>query len=597
MEGSSLFNPGFLGGGFNWWIGQIADDSTWRDNIIPGVYQHKDTQKGWGRRYKVRIIGLHDQGEESIPSEELPWANVMYPITAGGFQQNAGATPALRQGNMVFGFFLDGPDQQVPCIMGVMGNNAQTPLSFKIGDSRVSNTTPGTLATSGYAEGQNSLTGNAKPKPPDSGKITYKPTSSEINDLRSVQQSTQQAQSTGGDVDEYGLPIGTPRTPEMLSDIEELTSVGEGIGLIGDALNDFIGEELQKRINTRIAVAESAAAPVNPGATTEDDSVMLLTADDVKQQKVQKKKITLLKPGKDSVTSAIKAIQTAIDNLINEIDSYLSSLNSYIDAVGGALDSLNSLQNFMGEIACEIARYMKVIMDQIMQYVLKLLNKELTKVVAAMPSSMRYMFGDMKEIITELITCLYNKLTESMCELILSLLEDAFPLEEMAEKMAEEMEADDDRVTTPQVPMCYAEDLVGSTLAIHKEEITETNQTILDNISTFLDDIESQLAGITDIMGDITGMLGDITGSMTAALSFENLTLNILGCELEINPAINDYFTISEGGSSQGDTQLPSEKSVENVAAGTPPSTNIPPKDPYLQPQSGTTPNQNLRRD
>ena len=73
------------------------------------------------------------------------------------------------------------------------------------------------------------------------------------------------------------------------------------------------------------------------------------------QQKVQKKKITLLKPGKDSVTSAIKAIQTAIDNLINEIDSYLSSLNSYIDAVGGALDSLNSLQNFMGEIACEIA--------------------------------------------------------------------------------------------------------------------------------------------------------------------------------------------------------------------------------------------------
>ena len=184
-----------------------------------------------------------------------------------------------------------------------------------------------------------------------------------------------------------------------------------------------------------------------------------------------------------------------------------------------------------------------------------------------------------------------------MCELILSLLEDAFPLEEMAEEMAEETEADDDRVTSPQVPMCYAEDLVGNTLAIHKQEITETNQTILDNISTFLDDIESQLAGITDTMGDITAMLGDITGSMTAALSFENLSLNILGCDLEINPAINDYFTISEGGSSQGDTQLPSEKSVENVAAGTPPSTNIPPKDPYLQPQSGTTPNQNLRRD
>ena len=34
MEGSSLFNPGFLGGNFNWWVGQVSDDSVWRDNII-----------------------------------------------------------------------------------------------------------------------------------------------------------------------------------------------------------------------------------------------------------------------------------------------------------------------------------------------------------------------------------------------------------------------------------------------------------------------------------------------------------------------------------------------------------------------------------
>ena len=27
MEGSSLFNPGFLGSAFLWWVGQIADDS------------------------------------------------------------------------------------------------------------------------------------------------------------------------------------------------------------------------------------------------------------------------------------------------------------------------------------------------------------------------------------------------------------------------------------------------------------------------------------------------------------------------------------------------------------------------------------------
>ena len=52
----------------------------------------------------------------------------MYPITAGGGQQASYQTPNLRQGNFVFGFFLDGSDMQVPVIMGVLGNNAKTTL-------------------------------------------------------------------------------------------------------------------------------------------------------------------------------------------------------------------------------------------------------------------------------------------------------------------------------------------------------------------------------------------------------------------------------------------------------------------------------------
>ena len=82
----SLYNPGFLGEHFNWWIGQIADDSTWRDNILPGKFTDRNSVLGWGYRYKVRIIGLHDQDEESLRSEELAWAQVMYPVTAGGGQ-------------------------------------------------------------------------------------------------------------------------------------------------------------------------------------------------------------------------------------------------------------------------------------------------------------------------------------------------------------------------------------------------------------------------------------------------------------------------------------------------------------------------------
>ena len=170
MEGTgALFNPGFLGGSFLWWIGQIVDDSTWRDNINPGKYEDKTSIPGWGRRYKVRIIGLHDQGETTIPSDQLPWAQVMYPVTAGGGQTGAMDSTKLRQGNMVFGFFLDGQDQQVPVIMGVLGNNSQTVLAQKnstVADT-VTDTQPGILAKSGYSEGINPKSGTAREVPPD----------------------------------------------------------------------------------------------------------------------------------------------------------------------------------------------------------------------------------------------------------------------------------------------------------------------------------------------------------------------------------------------------------------------------------------------
>ncbi len=128
MEGGALFDSQFLGGSFHWWMGQIADDSTWRENINAGKFESKQGIPGWGYRYKVRIMGLHEQSTDVIDSEELPWATVMYGVTDGSGLGNCGVTPALRQGNFVFGFFMDGPQQQVPVIMGVIGNNAQTLL-------------------------------------------------------------------------------------------------------------------------------------------------------------------------------------------------------------------------------------------------------------------------------------------------------------------------------------------------------------------------------------------------------------------------------------------------------------------------------------
>ena len=133
MEGA-LFNPGFLGSHFLWWVGQIAPSENWRGNQEACRFEEPSDIPGWGFRYKVRIMGLHDKDEDeegdstTIPNDQLPWAQVMYPVTAGGGQGGAFTTPNLRQGNFVFGFFLDGQDQQVPVIMGVLGNNAKTEI-------------------------------------------------------------------------------------------------------------------------------------------------------------------------------------------------------------------------------------------------------------------------------------------------------------------------------------------------------------------------------------------------------------------------------------------------------------------------------------
>jgi len=156
MEGGSLFNPGFLGGSFNWWVGQVADDKEWRENVNDKKIKTVSEIPGWGYRYKVRIIGLHDQSETVIKSDQLPWAQVMYPITSGGGQGGSWQTPAVRQGNFVFGFFMDSQDQQVPIIMGILGANAQIDQEN----------------STGAAGGQNYTSqsgGGGKDPPPDRG--------------------------------------------------------------------------------------------------------------------------------------------------------------------------------------------------------------------------------------------------------------------------------------------------------------------------------------------------------------------------------------------------------------------------------------------
>ena len=137
MIEQGLFKKYFVGrDGFYWWIGQIAPEDSWRDNKIgiPGE-TNKDTP-GFGERYKVRIMGHHTASPSELSDDELPWATVMYPVTAGGGTGASSQTANLRQGMFIFGFFMDGEDGQQPVIMGVVGTNSYTAVMSQVPDAK-----------------------------------------------------------------------------------------------------------------------------------------------------------------------------------------------------------------------------------------------------------------------------------------------------------------------------------------------------------------------------------------------------------------------------------------------------------------------------
>lgn len=199
------FDSGTLGtNGFYWWLGQVVDSSTWQDNVNPELYKESDEVEGWGYRYKVRIFGNQTEDKELQADEQLPMAEVMYPITAGSGHAGSHQTPNIQQGNYVLGFFKDGFEAQQPVIMGVLGNNAQTALEGKDPEK-------GFGARSGYK-------GKAAPVDIAQKDQTSSPNSlpsDESTDPRRGSISDSMQADDGGDVTSLAKPKEDDNTSEM----------------------------------------------------------------------------------------------------------------------------------------------------------------------------------------------------------------------------------------------------------------------------------------------------------------------------------------------------------------------------------------------
>lgn len=103
--------------GFMWFIGVVED---------------RNDPERLGR-VRVRALGYHTEDKTKIPTESLPWASVMMPVTSPSMS-GLGETPFLVQGSWVIGFFKDAQHLQEPIIMGTLPGKpnayANTSLGF-----------------------------------------------------------------------------------------------------------------------------------------------------------------------------------------------------------------------------------------------------------------------------------------------------------------------------------------------------------------------------------------------------------------------------------------------------------------------------------
>jgi hypothetical protein len=129
------FNPRsiqeeYYGDTFRWFVGVVIDNN---DPLQAG-------------RVRVRIYGVHSEDLNDVPHESLPWAMPVIPSTEDGVS-GLGRSTKLKPGAMVTGFFADGPQSQIPIIIGSLPRFAQA--------------TPGQLGE-GSRYNTSSITGSAE---------------------------------------------------------------------------------------------------------------------------------------------------------------------------------------------------------------------------------------------------------------------------------------------------------------------------------------------------------------------------------------------------------------------------------------------------
>lgn len=78
-------------------------------------------------RMRVRCFGYHSESTQDVPTDALPWASPMMPITSASISGVGQSPTGIKQGTWVVGFFRDGEYAQDPIIMGTLPSYSTAP--------------------------------------------------------------------------------------------------------------------------------------------------------------------------------------------------------------------------------------------------------------------------------------------------------------------------------------------------------------------------------------------------------------------------------------------------------------------------------------
>ena len=294
----------FYGLSTNEWIGMVLPYKSQKNQV--------DGAAGFGYRYRVAIMGNHPS-DNSIKDEDIVFAIVALGVSDGTGAGNRQKTPAISQGDVVLGKFLDGDRRQNPVIMNVLGRTEG--IKYGKGRFEAKSGFVGSTHAAGLFDRQESSEAHG----PCSPKATISPKTKNKPNIEGLLKS--------------GLP--DIPTLDAIPKPEALNSLGEKLSGVSDQLGDELSGTLDgatEQLSGALGDATDQLSGSLGGATEQLSDKLSSAAPDLSARLNENLAIKEAKTG----TGILGPISSNVNEMVNVPTSTDSSTDSTpTDTVGG----------------------------------------------------------------------------------------------------------------------------------------------------------------------------------------------------------------------------------------------------------------------